>query len=279
MDFQKRILNQVKPKVRRAFRGIPIWVHDFDHTKAVVALGRQIVKGEKKLIESRGWDFDKFSFLVELACWLHDLGRTVETKPTFWGEKFNHAQESEKLARKVLKDVIPGRLKAGPGIYENNNFINIDSGSAAGMTREDLELVLQAVLEHNQPTPAHPDNLISRFLQDADRGEGFGWRGMIMVLNYNKVITTGKRIGEAQCRQAFLAQWPRVIADEKLQKKAIHWLTFQSSWYNGGPALAKNDRHKFSGVKVCPLYTETAKRIYRQKYLITKKYLEELKTT
>ncbi len=147
---KEKFLKQVRSKVSKAFKNPPLWVHNFYHVKRVVGFGRKIVEREGESLVSKYDLFpklgsikeraDRLSFLVELACWLHDLGRTIERKPTLWGDKFNHAAESERMARKMLYE-IPNPKSQIP------NF--------------EKELVLQAVAEHNQPTPKHSKNIIN----------------------------------------------------------------------------------------------------------------------
>ncbi len=120
--------------------------------------------------------------------------------------------------------------------------------------------------------------LITKILQDADRGDGFGFRGMVLILNYNKVVNTGEKKEEKECRRAFLKAWPELLGIPHKRREAIHWLTFLAQWYNGGRALSKKPGGSFGKGKVCPLFTKTAREIYYKRYLIVTRYLEKLKT-
>ena len=268
MPSYKKILNQISLEVREKFKDNCDWVHGIGHVESVVGYGRQILEMEgKQLAGKMRMETEKFDFLVELACWLHDLGRTVEKKRTLWGDKFNHAEESEKMARKMLK-----------GYRQTLKDL--------GVTANDLESLFTAVGEHNQPTPKHKNNLIVRVLQDADRGEGFGYEGMINVLQYNKIsCLAGRPRGEEKYKKEFLQLWPELVKNSRKRGYAIHWFTYISNWYDGGPALPSLGRQALSRVKlgefgkdkVCPLYTNAARKIYKKRYLIVKKYLRELK--
>lgn len=259
MPPYKKILNQISLEVQEKFKNNRDWVHGIGHVRSVVGYGRQILDLEGKQLAGKiGMGTEKFGFLVELACWLHDLGRTVEKRRTLWGDKFNHAVESEKLARKMMED------------YKQ---VLEDLGVAA----DDLELVFTAVAEHNQPTPKHKNNLIVRVLQDADRGEGFGYEGMINVLQYNKISRLSNRPKEKEeYKEKFLQLWPELVKDFRKRQYAIHWFTYISNWYDGGWALSRTKLGEFGKEEVCPLYTNAARKIYKKRYLIVKKYLQEL---
>jgi len=255
----RKILDQISLEVQEKFQNNCDWVHGIGHVKSVVGYGRQILGLEgKQLAGKMGMGAEKFGFLVEMACWLHDLGRIMEKKRTLWGDKFNHAIESEKMARKMI------------GKYRQElKDLNV--------TMDDLELVFTAVGEHNQPIPKHKNNLIVRVLQDADRGEGFGYEGVMGVLQYNKIIWLASRPrGEKEYKEKFLKLWPKLVKDCRKRQKVIHWLTYISNWYGGGRALSRTKLGEFGKEKVCPLYTKAARRIYKKRYLIVKKYLREL---
>jgi len=203
-------------------------------------------------------DREEFIFLVEIACWFHDLGRSVETEKIRQAKNWNHALKSTEMAKEILNSVIPDRLKAGSGTYKNN-YLNRFLVKP-GMTTN-FSLVSQAVFEHNQAFIKHPENLITKVLQDADRGEGFGFRGMMVVFNYNNILNTPKLVIEKDCQQELIKQWPNLLENSECRKKVIHWLGYLSAWYSGSE-------------NVSPLYTQTAKKLYKQKFEITKKYLE-----
>lgn len=256
----KKILDKISLEVREKFENSQDWVHGIEHVRGVVGYGRRILDLEgKQLAGKAGMGAEKFDFLIELCCWLHDLGRTVEKRRTLWGDKFNHAAESEKLAREMLED------------YKRDL-------EDLGVTVGDLELVFTAIAEHNQPTPKDKNNLIVRVLQDADRGEGFGYEGMINVLQYNKICGLPDRPGGAvEYKEKFLELWQELVKDFRKRQYAIYWFTYISNWYDGGRALSRTKLGKFGKDKVCPLYTKAARKIYKKRYLIVKKYLQELK--
>ena len=255
----RKVLDQISHEVQEKFQNNGDWVHGIEHVKSVVGYGRQILDldGERLALKA-GMEREKLDFLVELCCWLHDLGRTKEMRQTVWGSKFNHAVESEISARKMLGDY-------------REDFEDLE------VTMDDLELCFTAIAEHNQPTPKHKNNLIVRVLQDADRGEGFGYQGMISVLQYNKIIRLASRPKEAEYKEEFLKFWPGLVNNPLKRTKAIHWLTYISNWYGGGFALSSTKLGGFGKDKVCPLYTDAARKIYKKRYLIVKKYLQKLK--
>ena len=225
---QQRILEQVKSKVLVAFRDIQFWPHDIDHVRNVALYGKEIAEREaKQLAPKMNLNPEEFVFLVEVACWFHDLGRSVETEKIRQDKNWNHALNSVELAKKI---------------YDN-------------------PIVLQAVSEHNQAKVKHSENLITKVLQDADRGEGFGFRGMMVVFNYNNILTSSKLVSEKDCQQELLKQWPVLMQNSQSREKIIHWLTYLSMWYTGSQ-------------NVSPLFTQTSKKLYKQKFEITKKYLE-----
>lgn len=76
------ILREIRSLCQKEYAKIDNWIHDVDHVKGVVRL-------EKEIVEKEGVD----PFLVEIACWLHDLGRVAEPFGLDF-EKSNHAEVS-----------------------------------------------------------------------------------------------------------------------------------------------------------------------------------------
>jgi hypothetical protein len=232
MFSQQDTLNKIKIKVSKAFQNIRFWPHDIDHLRNVALYGKEIAKCEaKQLAPKMNLNPEEFVFLVEVACWFHDLGRSVETEKIRQDKNWNHALKSVELAKKI---------------YDN-------------------PIVLKAVFGHNQAKVKHPENLITKVLQDADRGEGFGFRGMMVVFNYNNILNTPKLVSEKECQQELIKQWPLLMENSESRKKVIHWLAYLSMWYTGSE-------------NVSPIFTNTAKKLYKQKFEITKKYLELAKS-
>jgi HD superfamily phosphodiesterase len=232
LGYQQNTLEQIKIKVSEAFKDIQFWPHDIDHVRNVALYGRQIAEAEAAGLSAKmNLTPDEFIFLAQTACWFHDLGRSIETEELRQDKSWNHALQSVEMARKIF----------------------------------DNPLVLQAVEEHNQAFAKHPQNLITRVLQDADRGEGFGFRGMVIVFNYNQIINTRKLITEEECRQELINQWPILMANKELRKKTIHWLGYLAAWFGGNQ-------------KVSPLFTSTARKIYQTRFEITRKYLDLAKS-
>ncbi len=255
MASYSKILKEVYKAVFEIFAAVPkrphLWVHSFNHTQRVVANARRLLKAEAaRLARLMAMPRQKFAFLVELSAWLHDLGRTLEDKPSFWGGKFNHAFASAKMAAEILKKL---------GLEEQKEDF------------KELALVLQAVREHNQPTPAHPENLVTRLLQDADRGDGFSYQGMLMVLNYSRTIQTPQIEDEIVSKKAFLKIFPQLLVEPRKRRQTLHWLRHLGRWYTGGPVILPNGQE--GKELVCPLYTATAKKLFRPGFRLIGKYL------
>ena len=217
------IIAQVKEFCITYYSQITHWPHDINHVRRVVANGKKICQLEQ--IKS------KDAFLVELACWLHDIGRVGEEDGLLFLES-NHAEASYYLSKEILKP------------YEK--FIG----------RESLYKLLQAIREHNLPVLKHQDNCITRILQDADRGASLNAVGIFSTLTYLKVMSLPAQKTITSARQAL----PQLAADLKKGDKvqqAMEKLSFFRDWYYG------NKHQSLTGSIVSPLHTQAAKKLYK----------------
>ncbi len=216
------ILNQIKYQCIERYQRIDNWIHDINHIKAVV-------KNGKKLSRMEGLK-SKTAFLVELACWLHDLGRIKEKTGLLFLES-NHAEKSYMISKKLIK---PYQRYLG---------------------QESVYQLLQAVREHNLPELKHPGNVIGRILLDADRGAGLNLVGVFTTLNYMGVITTNPVRTKKQAQQQFNALKQGLRQQGKVAK-ALEYLSYLIDWYYG------NSKQIGSGIRVTALYTDSARKIY-----------------
>jgi CRISPR/Cas system-associated endonuclease Cas3-HD len=230
------ILNQIRETCIAEYAKMDNWIHNIHHVSRVVKNGKRIAKLEN--VRS------KDEFLVEVACWLHDLGRVGEKMGLIF-QHSNHAEESYLKSKQILKPF------------------------ASAMGRESVYKVLEAVREHSMPTLKHPENLISKMLQDADRGSGLctvGFIGLLANIGLveTEVVKTNseaiKRIGEIY----------EQLRKSKRTDKACEALEILRDWYYGC------DKQKGTGCKVSPLHTETAKKIFKPGLKEVENFIEKL---
>ena len=221
---RKYILTVVKNHCIKEYLKIADWVHNIDHIKTVVSNGRKICRMEQVR--------PKIAFLVELACWLHDLGRVGEESGLEFGAS-NHAEVSYNMSKQILK---PFEKKMGS---------------------ESVIKVLQAVREHNLPCLIHTENIVGKLLIDADRGAGISMVGVFSMLNYLKVVTTEPVKTEREARDRLAQLSAKLVKTGKVDK-AIEKLSYLKDWYYGSQKQAG------SGVLVSPLHTASARKLYRR---------------
>jgi len=125
---------------RRSERFFRLSHHDKSHVKRVYKLALRIAKEE-------GADLD----VVKAAVLLHDVARALEDE----GKIEDHALESAKMARKVLKEV---------------NF-----------PKEKIAEVLQCIEMHRFKKGMKAESLEAKILQDADRLDIIGAIGIARV--------------------------------------------------------------------------------------------------
>lgn len=89
--MSKSLLRHTQDKIKRLFVGFTDESHGLGHIGRVVSYGREICKREGQK-----------SGLVEMAAWLHDIGRAVEHIDNSAG--LGHEVLSEKMARKWFQD-------------------------------------------------------------------------------------------------------------------------------------------------------------------------------
>lgn len=210
-----QILNEVKVHCIQEYLKITNWVHDLEHIKTVVKNGRKLCQME----EVRS----KTTFLVELACWLHDLGR-VEEEIGLEFLQSNHAEVSYQLAKKILKP------------YERV------------IGRESIFKVLLAVREHNLPQLRHPENRVAQLLQDADRGAGLRIAGVFTMLGYLGVIQT------ENAKTQKTLEHENIKTQEHKNNQPFNHLTIEQS----GMSQVSNLKSQV----LSPIYTNQAARKY-----------------
>lgn len=197
---------------------------DFTHGNSHV---REVVKNCEEIAIKENLK-EKDIFLVKIAAWLHDLGRTEEQD----GKKrnFNHAESSYRQARNILKK------------YQ------------AKIGREGVYKILQAIREHNLAILDHKENIIARILQDGDRGSNLSIKGVGRILVYKEVIKLSEKEIEGDKKDLM----EKII--NKVNKnnggKAIIWLEYLKGFYLGEKI---NNRLVLEA-----LHTVSAKKMYKK---------------
>lgn len=222
--LRRDIITEVRDICLARYEQIEDWNHDINHIKRVVKYSRKIAEAEK----FRSKDI----FLVELAAWLHDLGRVGEEKNVSF-KKANHAERSYRQSRNILKPYW--------------RFIG----------REDTVKVLQAIREHSQAILDHKDNRISRCLQDGDRGASLNTIGIISMLDYHKIIEDlGPVVSIKQAKEKKMELLNK-IKEKNLQEKSLEKLKNLLIFYTG-------DRDESGNWKVMPLHFESSRKMFRK---------------
>lgn len=213
------------------------WIHDVSHVRAVV-------KNGVKLAEMEGLR-SKDAFLLEIACWLHDLGRAGE-EVGLSPKQSNHAEISYWRSKRILKRY---ELKLG---------------------RESVYKIYQAVREHSLPVLRHPDNQIACFLLDADRGANLNISGVFRMLNYMEFINTEPVHSEEKARGMLDDLYKQIIESDK-KDMVVDQLEVLRDWYYGC------ERQKVTGVRVTPLYSDSARKLYKKGLEEIEEFIERLK--
>jgi HD superfamily phosphodiesterase len=233
---RNNILNQVQKICQQKYSQTTHWVHDINHVKRVVGNARQLGKMEHL--------HPKEIFLIELACWLHDLGRVNEDI----GLEFlasDHAEKSYLLSKMIL---LPFEKQIG---------------------RESIFKVLQAVREHNLPRLKHPENIVARILLDSDRGAGLNPIGIFTMLNYLKIVKTEPIKTIKQARQN-LKNLTQQIRESQKTAITIEKLAYFKDWYYG------NNNQSKTGEVVVSLYSDSAKKLYKKGIEEIENYIDYL---
>lgn len=235
--LRREIIEEIKNICIERYEKIDDWNHDINHVKRVVSLVKKI--GEKEKLSS------KELFLVELAAWLHDIGRVGEDKGLDF-EKSNHAEKSYRQSRNILKKY---------GKY---------------IGREGVCTILEAVREHSKGILVHKNNKISKVLQDADRGASINMIGVFSILDYRKIIEDFGSIHtfkEAREKQKILL---KKIKLSKKENKAFRMINNLRVFYYG-------EKLKDGNYKVLPLHTNSAKKMFEKGIKEIEEFMELIK--
>ncbi len=134
------VVEEVEEFVKRAFRRSKMISHDYLHVLRVRKLAVEIGKKEGADIE-----------VLELASLLHDIALALGK------EKHLHAEESAKIAKKILKGKI---------------------------SEEKLNKIIDAIENHSYSKGTVPRSLEGKILQDADRLDAIGAIGVCRAIVY-----------------------------------------------------------------------------------------------
>jgi HD superfamily phosphodiesterase len=237
---REEILKEIRSKCKEMYLKVPDWNHGIYHVKRVVKNGIKLAEAEKLKSKDR--------FLVELACWLHDLGRAYEEKGLDFKES-DHAEQSYFWAKKILR---PYMRKMG---------------------RESVYKVLQAVREHSDAVLRHKTNVIARILQDADRGATISILGVFSVLHHFGVIQVGLIKTKKQGREE------KEMLTKYLKKRgeiqeALNKINDILVFYYGREEV----KPKRGAKKVQALHTESAKKLFKKDIEEVENYVGELRS-
>ncbi len=136
----RKIIEEIEDFVKKAYEKGGISSHDYLHILRVKRLAVEIGKRERA-----------DTFILEVAALLHDISLA------FGGEKSVHAEESAKIAEKLLKDKIDD---------------------------EKLEKIIDAIKNHSFSKGSTPKFLEGKILQDADRLDAIGAIGICRAIAY-----------------------------------------------------------------------------------------------
>jgi len=237
MFTRSQILQGIRSICQKEYAKIDNWIHDINHVKGVVKFGREIAKKE-------GIN----PFLVEIACWLHDLGRVGEPLGLDF-KKSNHAEVSYQMGKEIL----------APFIEE--------------IGKKDVEEILLAVREHSLPKfKKAGKSKIAQILRDADRGMGLQLRGIYTDFNFVGIIDMGKPRGLEDIKKKLEKTKEILKKDRAKRRLVIKRLKILAGWYEG-------DSDSDSEWIVEPLCTETARRMFRKGYGEIKSYLREIRNS
>jgi uncharacterized protein len=136
----KQIIEEIKEKVKEYMHQDIFPGHDFNHVTRVRNLAMHIGKIEKGDLG-----------ILELACWLHDLGRVKEKELNK-----SHAEISVEIAKQFFKEV--------------------------GYSSQKIKDILYAISVHSWKNKAKTKE--AQILQDADKLDVMGALGIMRIFGY-----------------------------------------------------------------------------------------------
>lgn len=139
----------IRKKVHQEFAGFEDWAHGTRHGDHVSQFASQIAQSE---------GFDPDIALITGLC--HDLGRIKEKSlvsvyPPPDPSMSNHAALSVTKTQELL--------------------------SSYPQLADQIPMIVDAIAAHSDKTLRNPDNKLSQILMDADRGDGWGYWGIIRM--------------------------------------------------------------------------------------------------
>jgi len=188
MAEESNIVHKIEEMSKKEMSGFPSH-HGVYHVSEVVELAKKI----SSLLEL-GQDQKND---LEMAAWMHDIGRKHEMKIA--GSKSRHADFSAQKATLLLKS-----FKISP---------------------ERKAKIVKAIAEHSNKEPS--SELIGRILQDADRSERFSWKiGFFEIAQFAAVDELNNIWLSVKNNQLFPG-----ITKESLEK-IISGIKFVEEWYD-----------------------------------------------
>lgn len=234
---RREILSEVKDRCIKEYENVSNWVHGILHVQRVVDCGRRIAVTE-------GYK-SKDVFLVELACWLHDVGRSREESGLSYA-KSGHAEISYFMSKKMIRR------------YDRK------------LGRESVYKVLQAVREHSLPVLNHKENNIARVLVDAERCSAINMIGVMRVLSYYGLFQSGPVKTLEEARKFEKKAIDRIVETGKVQE-AVDNLSVILDWYYG------NKKQKITGEKVNPLYMNSSREMFAGGVKEVEEFIEKVR--
>jgi len=155
MKINKQIIEKIRDKAKEYFVGGDS-SHDWSHVERVHNLAIKIGKKEKANLN-----------IVEIASYLHDVGRKEETDSK---GKICHAEKGVEISKKIL--------------------------SKYNLDEEVVENILHCVLSHRHRNNHNPETIEAKVLFDADKLDGIGAVGIardfLFAGIYNAPLYTGR---------------------------------------------------------------------------------------
>ncbi len=137
MKISKKIIKKVEQEAKKYFKNAS-GCHDWTHVERVRTLALEIGKKEKADLE-----------VLEIASFLHDIGRKKEMRNK---GKFCHAENGEKIAKKILKNY--------------------------GIEEEKAKNILHCIITHRFRNSHKPKTIEAKVLYDADKLDSIGAVGI-----------------------------------------------------------------------------------------------------
>jgi len=149
----KEKILKIRTQVHKQLTSTATASHDLMHTQRIVNLAKKIARTEKNVRED----------LVEIAAWLHDIGRPEEDASKLEGREIDtdHAIIGGKRAKKILKKL--------------------------DFPKEDIHVVVDAIRAHRFRKRAihnQPETLEAKILYDADKLDSIGAIGIARAYAY-----------------------------------------------------------------------------------------------